>query len=95
MVYTGFMIGTLAHILFNAIISIFIIYCGHSTWDYFKNTYTKPKTKDLVNSQINKYKQMMDEMQQNIDKNPQTISEPEIQTMDDDLTQFMEEQMNI
>jgi hypothetical protein len=34
-------------------------------------------------------------MQQNIDKNPQTISEPEIQTMDDDLTQFMEEQMKI
>ena len=95
MVYKGFMIGTLAHILFNIIISVFIIYCCHSTWDYFKNTYTKPKTKDLVNSQINKYKQMMDEMQQNIDKNPQTISQPEIQTMDDDLTQFMEEQMKI
>lgn len=81
------------HILFNIIVSLIIIYCFHTTWEYTKNTYTKSKTKDLVNSQINKYQQMMDEMQQNIDKNPQTIGETEIQTMDEDLTHFMEEQM--
>jgi len=83
------------HIIFNIIVSLIIIYCFHTAWEYAKNTYTKSKTKDLVNSQINKYQQMMDEMQQNIDKNPQTIGETEIQTMDEDLTHFMEEQMRL
>jgi len=83
------------HIIFNIIVSLIIIYCFHSAWEYAKNTYTKSKTKDLVNSQINKYQQMMDEMQLNVEKNPQTIGESEIKNMDDDLTQFMEEQMRL
>jgi len=83
------------HIIFNIIVSLIIIYCFHSAWEYAKNTYTKSKTKDLVNSQINKYQQMMDEMQLNVEKNPQTIGENEIKNMDNDLTQFMEEQMRL
>ena len=83
------------HIIFNIIVYLIIIYCFHTAWEYAKNTYTKSKTKDLVNSQINKYQQMMDEMQLNVEKNPQTIGESEIKNMDDDLTQFMEEQMRL
>ena len=86
------MIGTLLHILFNIIISIFIIYCCHSTWDYVKNTYTHKKTKDLVNTQITKYQQMMDEIQQLGSKSTISISQTDIQNMDADLTKFMEEQ---
>jgi hypothetical protein len=57
-----------------------------------KDTYTHKKTKDLVNTQITKYQQMMEEMQQSIQTLP-SISKNEIQNMDDDLTKFMEEQM--
>jgi hypothetical protein len=38
---------------------------------------------------------MMDEMQQNLENNLHTMSKPDIQNMDDDLTKFMEEQMKI
>jgi hypothetical protein len=57
-----------------------------------KNTYTHKKTKDLVNTQITKYQQMMEEMQQSI-QSSSSISKNDIQHMDDDLTKFMEEQM--
>ena len=84
------MIEFLLHIIINIIISIFIIYIIHSTWEYFKDTYTNKKTKDLVNTQITKYQQMMEEMQQNT--KPESISKTDIQTMNDDLTLFMEQQ---
>jgi len=84
------MIEFLLHIIINIIISIFIIYIIHSTWEYFKDTYTNKKTKDLVNTQITKYQQMMEEMQQNTKS--QSISKTDIQTMNDDLTMFMEQQ---
>lgn len=87
------MIEFLLHIIINIIISIFIIYIIHSTWEYFKDTYTNKKTKDLVNTQITKYQQMMEEMQQNAQS--QSISKTDIQNMDDDLTQFMEEQSTV
>lgn len=57
-----------------------------------KDTYTHKKTKDLVNTQITKYQQMMEEMQQSI-QSSSSISKNDIQHMDDDLTKFMEEQM--
>jgi hypothetical protein len=57
-----------------------------------KDTYTHKKTKDLVNTQITKYQQMMEEMQQSIQTSP-SISKNDIQHMDDDLTKFMDEQM--
>jgi len=87
------MVNSLLHILFNILISLFIIYCFHSTWEYFKDTYTHKKTKDLVNTQISKYQQMMAEMQENTQPENTSISTNEIQTMDDDLTKYMEEQM--
>ena len=61
--------------------------------EYFKDTYTHKKTKDLVNTQISKYQQMMAEMQENVQPESTSISTTEIQTMDDDLTKYMEEQM--
>jgi|TARA_B110000879_G_C11181353_1_gene518554 hypothetical protein len=87
------MFELLLHIIFNIICSLFIIYIVHCTWEYFKDTYTNKKTKDLVNTQIVKYQQMMEEMQQNI-QSP-SISQTDIQTMDEDLTLFMEEQSNL
>ena len=81
---------TLFHIVLTIIISIFIIYCCHYTWEHIKDTYTHKKTKDLVNTQISKYQQMMDEMQFNM--RDTSIHKTDMQTMDEDLTKFMEEQ---
>ena len=80
------------HVIFNIIISIFIIYCCHTAWEYMKNTFTHKKTKDLVNTQITKYQQMMEEIQQSVQAST-SISPNDIQSMDADLTKFMEEQM--
>tara|TARA_B110000467_G_C18229851_1_gene428027 strand:- start:726 stop:983 length:258 start_codon:yes stop_codon:yes gene_type:complete len=81
----------LFHIVLTIFISIFIIYCCHYSWEHIKDTYTDKKTKDLVNTQISKYQQMMDEMQINI--RDTSIEKTNMQTMDEDLTKFMEEQM--
>jgi hypothetical protein len=65
-----------------------------------KDTYTTKKTKDLVNIQIEKYKKIVDEIQQykSFSNNPgsQKIvfeTENERQKMNDELLEFMNKQM--
>ena len=80
-------------IFINICISIIIIYGIHISWNYLKNTYSKKKTKDLVNTQIQKYKNMVDEIQQSkpiIDIKPPIITDLDKQTMDIELTAFMQ-----
>jgi len=83
-------------IVINILISIIIIYGMHLFWIYLKDTYSTKKTKDLVNTQIQKYKQIVDEIQQNNkDAGSQStnfISKKERQTMDRELTEFMNSQ---
>jgi len=43
--------------------SIIVIYGCHFSWNILKDTYSKRKTKDLVNTQIKKYQKMLDEIQ--------------------------------
>lgn len=50
-------------IIINVTISIIIIYACHCSWNILKDTYSKKKTKDLVNTQIKKYQKMLDEIQ--------------------------------
>ena len=74
----------------NIIISIIIIFIGHQLWNYIKNTYSTKKTKDLVNTQITKYKKMMKEIQEN-DNNPKNfLNSNEKEIMDKNLTYFIE-----
>ena len=49
-------------LLQNIIISIIIIILIHYLFNYLKDTYTTKKTKDLVKTQTEKYKAMLDEM---------------------------------
>ena len=80
----------------NIIISIGIIYGMHSCWDFLKNNYTTKKTKDLVNTQIQKYKKMIDEIQnQKQIGSPNKLfeSDQEKKSMNDDLMNFINEQM--
>ena len=78
-------------------IFISIICVIHLLWEHLKNTYTKPKVKDLVNTQITKYKQIVEEI--NINKDNINNSEEEffenkdnIQDMNNDLLSYMNSQ---
>jgi len=58
-------------IIQNIIISILIIFITHNLVIYFKDTYTTKKTKDVVGFHIQKYKTIMDELQETNEKEKQ------------------------
>ena len=86
----------------NVIFSLLIIYSFHSGWNYLKDTYSTRKTKDLVNSQIEKYKKIaagkleeLSNMHAPIQEHDGAdfLTEEEKQSMNDDLTEFMNSQV--
>jgi len=78
-------------IFLNIIFSILIIYLGHHLWEYLRDKYTTKKTVDLVNSQTQKYKKMMEEIQTIESTAPfdSVIKEDIDLSMEDELTKFM------
>jgi len=81
------------------LLSIIIIIIIHFLWNYIKDTYSTKKTKDLVGSQTQKYKNMLDEYIENNNNNNNVsenhfIPQEEFASMDDDLTQFLQQQMD-
>lgn len=80
------------------IISLFIIFILHSLWNYIKDTYSTKKTKDLVGYQTQKYKSMLEEVIQNKkieteNLTPIFIDEAQNHQLSNDLSQFMEQQI--
>jgi hypothetical protein len=73
----------------NIIVSIIFIFIGHQIWIYIKNTYSTKKTKDLVNTQIQKYKKMMKEIQDN-NESKVFLNSDEKELMGKRLTDFVE-----
>ena len=51
-------------ILSKIVISFIIILVGHNLWIYIKDNYSVKKTKDLVGSQIQKYKNILNDIQE-------------------------------
>ena len=81
-------------IFLNITISIIIIYLGHQLWEYLRDKYSTKKTIDLVNSQTQKYKKMMEEVQiaENYEKQLDSIITEDINintTMEDELANFI------
>ena len=70
-------------------ISIFIIYAIHVFWNYLKDTLTVKKTKDLVSIQAEKYKKIVEEIQQTNRKPFET--DMERKEMEADLSQYLAE----
>ena len=98
--FEGLFQHTMFSIFINILVSIVLIYCIHLAWTYIKDNYSTKKTKDLVNSQIKKYKQMVDEIQNSRtfvadtgSPNTGFISKKEIQSLDEELTRFIESQV--
>lgn len=75
------------------ILSLVMIVILHYLWNYIKDTYSVKKTKDLVGSQTQKYKTMLDEYIENNHTTNTFIPPEEFQSMDDDLTRFLQEQI--
>jgi uncharacterized membrane protein len=78
----------------NIILSIIIIILIHYLFNYLKDTYTTKKTKDLVKSQTDKYKTILDEIinkKNNIDENMFINSE----NMQNELDSYLEQELLI
>ena len=59
----------LLSIFITILCSICIILIGHHLWNYLKDNYSVKKTNYLVGSQIEKYKNIMKEIQESPEKN--------------------------
>jgi hypothetical protein len=68
----------LSDIIVQAICSIIVIITGHMIYDFIKNSFTKKVVKDMYYTQVEKYKDIVNELQEN-------------HHMEDDLTHFLEE----
>lgn len=55
------------YFLFFIIFSIFCIFYLHEFWNNIVNNYSIKKTKDLVGSQTNKYIEIINDLQNNLD----------------------------
>ena len=75
--------------IFTIIISVLIIFVAQYVWNIIKDKYSIKKTKYLVNSQIEKYKKILEKQgSQQIE----FISEEEQENMKEKLTQFINSQ---
>jgi len=71
-------------IFLNITISIIIIYLGHQLWNYLRDKYSNKITKDLLSSQTEKYKRMMEAYETN--QNPDKIDNK----MEDELLSYID-----
>jgi hypothetical protein len=75
-------------LIFQIVLSIIIIWTGHSLWNYFLHKFSKEKTRDLVNIHTEKYKSIIEDLSQKIQT--QTQITPELQLdMETDLQQLI------
>jgi len=77
------------NILFQIFISIIIIFSIHYLYNYFKNTYSTKKTKDIIGIQVQKYQDILNELQQNQSTNNTFLSDEEKTKMNDELSQLI------
>lgn len=75
----------LVNIIFQFFLCIFVIVVGHYLYNSIKSNYSKKVIKDVYHTQVEKYKDLIDEIQNN---------EQSQETMEDELTNFLEQSMN-
>ena len=77
----------------TVILSIVAVAIIHYAWDYIKNTYSTPKTKDIVKMQSEIYDTILSEILETKSK-----SSPEIQIspeeMENDLAMFLDQTLS-
>ncbi len=75
----------LVNIIFQFFLCIFVIVVGHYLYNSIKSNYSKKVIKDVYHTQVEKYKDLINEIQSN---------EPSQETMEDELTKFLEQSIN-
>ena len=93
------MVVDILYFILKIITFIIIIYGFQYAWDIIKDTYTKPKTKDLVNSQLKKYKEMFGDVYREpsddiVQSETLFQTEADKKQMNDELSKFMTGQIN-
>ena len=73
--------------IFFITITIVSIYYGHILFDYAKETFTKPVEKNMYTSHIEKYKQMLQDVQYHDSMKQEKIE------MENELLDFMEQKI--
>lgn len=81
--------NTILNLIITILISIGIILSIQYLWNYIKDNYSTKRTKDLVNSQIEKYKKLLE---QQSSQQVEFISEEEQENMKEKLTKFINSQ---
>jgi hypothetical protein len=82
-------------LLQNIIISIIIIILIHYLFNYLKDTYTTKKTKDLVKSQTDKYKIILDEMMNKKNDGDENMFSFNSENMQNELDSYLEQEMSV
>ena len=77
--------NTILNFIVTIIISLGIIFSIQYLWNYIKDNFSTKRTKDLVNSQIEKYKKLLEKQGS---QQVEFISEEEQENMKNSLTQF-------
>jgi len=80
-------------IILNIILSIIFIYLMQYGWNYLKDTYTTKKTKDVVNTQIKKYKDMFEKLQVSKQESSPFQTEDEKQSMNMELLEYVNQEL--
>jgi hypothetical protein len=62
-------------------------------WNYLKDTYTTKKTKDVVNTQIKKYKEMFEKLQVSKQESSPFQTEDEKQSMNMELLEYVNQEL--
>jgi len=75
--------------IFQIVLSIIIIWICHSLWNYFINSFSKQKSRDLLSIHTEKYKSIIQELTHHLEEKQQDTVTPEDIQMD--LEQFMQE----
>ena len=89
----------IVYFLLKIILFIGIIYLMHHIWEIIKKNYSIPKKKNIFNSEIEKYKQIIQTIQ---DGSPQGTAENNeifdneeaVTNMNNELAQFMNDEIN-
>jgi len=81
---------TILNFIVTIIISIGIIFSIQYLWNYIKDNFSTKRTKDLVNSQIEKYKKILEKQGS---QQGEFISEEEQENMKNSLTQLVNSQV--
>ena len=85
--------------LLKIFIFVVIIYTMHQGWEFIKNNYSVPKKKNVFNSEIEKYKQIIQTIHEGspssiIDSDVIFENKEVVNSMNDELEEFMREEVN-